>query len=137
MGKRSAFIHRTAAEAEQANGGTIMEMTLRPMTQAEQAYCYTQSHQICSHAGLIGHLRTDFGSSGTEFYSTFFDFRENLKSDDFKAEFDDVINALRRDPQYGGILKSRGAMSSYCYKHPPPVYCIYANKHNNCKCRYI
>lgn len=95
-----------------------MEMTLRPMTQAEQAYCYTQSHQICSHTGLIGHLRTDFGSSGTEFFSTFFDFRENLKSDDFKAEFDDVINALRSDPQYGGILKSRGAMSSYCYKHP-------------------
>ena len=93
-------------------------MTLRPMTQAEQAYCYTQSHQICSHTGLIGHLRTDFGSSGTGFYSTFFDFRENLKSDDFKSEFDDVINALRSDPRYGGILKSRGAMSSYCYKHP-------------------
>ena len=79
-----------------------MEMTLRPMTQAEQAYCYTQSHQIWSHAGLIGHLRTDFGSSGTEFFSTFFDFRNNLKSDDFKAEFyayGTTISLIMREEQ--------------------------------------
>ena len=95
-----------------------MELTLRPMTQAEQAYCYTQSQQICMQTGLIGHLRADFGSNGTGFYSTFFDFRDSLKSDDFKAEFDDVINALREDKQYGGILTNRTAMSKFCHKHP-------------------
>ena len=62
----------------------MMELTLRPMIQAEQAYCYTQSQQICMQTGLIGHLRADFGSNGTGFYSTFFDFRDSLKSDDFK-----------------------------------------------------
>lgn len=95
-----------------------MELTLRPMTQAEQAYCYTQSQQICMQTGLIGHLRADFGSNGTGFYSTFFDFRDSLKSDDFKAEFDEVINALREDKQYGGILTNRTAMSKFCHKHP-------------------
>ena len=95
-----------------------MELTLRPMTLAEQAYCYTQSQQICMQAGLIGHLRADFGSNGTGFYSTFFDFRESLKSDDFRAEFDEVINALREDKQYGGILTNRTAMSKFCHKHP-------------------
>ena len=65
-----------------------MELTLRPMTQAEQAYCYSQSQQISMQTGLIGHLRADFGSNGTGFYSTFFDFRDSLKSDDFRAEFD-------------------------------------------------
>ena len=95
-----------------------MELTLRPMTLAEQAYCYTQSQQICMQAGLIGHLWADFGSNGTGFYSTFFDFRESLKSDDFRAEFDEVINALREDKQYGGILTNRTAMSKFCHKHP-------------------
>ena len=95
-----------------------MDLTLRPMTQAEQAYCYSQSQQISGQAGLIGHLRADFGSNGTGFFSNFFDFRKDLKSEDFKAEFDEVINALREDQRFGGILTSRTAMSKYCHKHP-------------------
>lgn len=94
-----------------------MELTVRPMTQAEQAYCYSQSQQISSQTGLIGHLRADFGSTGTGFFSNFFDFRESLKSEDFKADFDEVINALREDKRFGGILTSRDAMRRYCNKH--------------------
>ena len=95
-----------------------MDLTLRPMTQAEQAYCYSQSQQISGQAGLIGHLRADFGSNGTGFFSNFFDFRKDLKSEDFKAEFNEVINALREDQRFGGILAGRSAMSKYCHKHP-------------------
>ena len=95
-----------------------MDLTLRPMTQAEQAYCYSQSQQISGQTGLIGHLRADFGSNGTGFFSNFFDFRKDLKSEDFKAELDEVINALREDQRFGGILAGRTAMSKYCHKHP-------------------
>ena len=95
-----------------------MDLTLRPMTQAEQAYCYSQSQQISGQTGLIGLLRADFGSNGTGFFSNFFDFRKDLKSEDFKAELDEVINALREDQRFGGILASRTAMSKYCKKHP-------------------
>ena len=95
-----------------------MDLTLRPMTQAEQAYCYSQSQQISGQTGLIGHLRADFGSTGTGFFSNFFDFRKDLKSEDFKAEINEVINALREDQRFGGILASRTAMSKYCKKHP-------------------
>ena len=95
-----------------------MDLTLRPMTQAEQAYCYSQSQQISGQAGLIGHLRADFGSNGPGFFSNFFDFRKNLKSEDFKAEINEVINALREDQRFGGILAGRTAMSKYCHKHP-------------------
>ena len=80
-----------------------MDLTLRPMTQAEQAYCYSQSQQISGQTGLIGHLRADFGSNGTGFFSNFFDFRKDLKSEDFKAELNEVINALREDQRFGGI----------------------------------
>ena len=95
-----------------------MDLTLRPMTQAERAYCCSQSQQISGQTGLIGHLRADFGSNGTGFFSNFFDFRKDLKSEDFKAELDEVINALREDQRFGGILAGRTAMSKYCHKHP-------------------
>ena len=78
------------------------EMTLRPMTAAEQMYSYSQSQQLMSQTGCIGHLRGDFGSSGEQFFSSWDDHRGDLKSEDFKHEFDEVINALREDEQYGG-----------------------------------
>ena len=64
-----------------------------------------------SNTGLIGYLRADFGSTGNEFWTTWNDFRKDLKPDEFKAEFDDVINGLRD----GDVLSGRKAMSSYCY----------------------
>ena len=93
-----------------------MEMTVRPMTAQEKNYCYAQSQQLDMQTGSIGHLRADFGTNGGSFYCTWFDHRADLKSDAFKAEFDDVINALRDDPQYGGVLKSRRDMTAYCRK---------------------
>ena len=91
-----------------------MEMTVRPLTTQEISYCYAQSQQLTMQTGSIGYLRADFDSNGKNFYSTWFDHRKELKSDAFKSEFDDVINALRDNPDYGGLLKSRSDMSAYC-----------------------
>ena len=93
------------------------EMTLRPMTAAEQMYSYSHSQQLMSQTGCIGHLRADFGSSGEQFFSSWDDHRGDLKSEDFKHEFDEVINALREDAQYGGVLKNRSSLSAYCWMH--------------------
>lgn len=95
-----------------------MDMTMRAMNSAERNYCYAQSQQISMQTGLIGHLRADMDSSGTGFFSSFFNFRAALKTEDFKTEFDAVINALRFDESYGGILKDRSALSSYCHGIP-------------------
>lgn len=94
------------------------EMTLRPMTETERMYSYTQSQQLIMQTGCIGHLSGDFGSNGKQFFSSWDDHRADLKSDDFKHEFDEVINALREDDQYSGILKSRDSLSSVCRKFP-------------------
>lgn len=91
-----------------------MEMTVRPLTTQEISYCYAQSQQLTMQTGSVGYLRADFDSNGRNFYSTWFDHRKELKSDAFKSEFDDVINALRDNPDYGGLLKSRSDMSAYC-----------------------
>lgn len=96
----------------------MQKMTLRPMEAVEHHYCFAQSQQISMQTGLIGHLRADFGSEGEGFFSTFFDFRASLKSDEFRAEFDEVINTLREGAQFGGILKDREAMRTYCKAHP-------------------
>ena len=95
-----------------------MELTVRPMLGTEHLYCYRQSQQISSMTGLIGHLRADMDPSGKGFFSTFFDFSNDLKTPEFKAELDEVINALRNDQQYGGMLKDRSSLSWYCHHYP-------------------
>lgn len=65
--------------------------------------------------GLIGHLRADMDTDGNGFFSSWFDFREELKTDEFKAELDDVINSLREE---GDILHNRRALAKYCYCTP-------------------
>lgn len=94
------------------------EMILRPMTLAERNYSYTQSQQLIMQTGCIGHLRADFGSNGKQFFSSWDDHRADLKSDTFKHELDEVINALREDEKYGYLLKNRGYLSSNCWRTP-------------------
>lgn len=92
-----------------------MDMEIKTMLPGERKYTYRQSQQISMQTSLIGYLRADFGSSGKEFFSSWNDFRKDLKTDEFKAEFDDVINSLRENK---GVLSGRGAMSKYCYDTP-------------------
>ena len=95
-----------------------MDLIIRPMTSQERMYSYSQSSQIEGQAGCIGHLRADFGSADEGFFSSWTDHRDDLKTQDFKDEFDEVINALRFDSQYGDILKNRRSLSKYCHSYP-------------------
>ncbi len=99
-----------------------MNMTIRPLTPAERQFTYSQSQQIAEATGCIGHLRADMGSNGLGFYSTWDDHCGELKTQEFKDELDDVINAQRFDSAYDGILKDRSALSRYCYAHPDTAY---------------
>lgn len=88
---------------------------MRPMFPEERNYSYSQSQQISMQTGLIGYLRADMGTNGKEFFSSWNDFRDSLKSEDFKLEFDDVINELRED---GNILHDRNTMARCCHATP-------------------
>ena len=90
-------------------------MEIRALTPAEQKYTYAQSMQLEGQTANIGHLRGDFDSSGYGFYTTWTDTRPQWKTDEFKAEFDEVINALRSDKY--GLLKSRSDMSAYARQY--------------------
>ena len=90
-------------------------MEMKTMLPDERKYTYRQSQQISMQTSFIGYLRADFGNSGKEFFSSWNDFRKDLKTDEFKAEFDNVINSLR---EKDGILSGRGAMSKHCHDTP-------------------
>lgn len=92
-----------------------MEIEKRAMLEAEDKYTFSQSTQITGQTGLIGYLRADMGTDGNEFWSGWNDCRADLKTAEFKAEFDDVINTLREE---GDILNSRKALANYCYSTP-------------------
>ena len=99
-----------------------MELTIRPMTAQERMYAYSQSSQIESQTGCIGHLRADMGSNGEGFFFSWTDHRGDLKTQDFKDEYDEVINALRFESEYGDILKNLRSLSKYCHSHPESSY---------------
>ena len=95
-------------------------MEIRALTLAEQKYTYAQSMQLEGQTANIGHLRGDFDSSGYGFYTTWTDTRTQWKTDEFKAEFDEVINALRSD-EYG-LLKNRSAMSAFARQYADSAF---------------
>lgn len=76
-----------------------MDLSIKLLTSEEQKYTYTQSSQIISQTGCIGHLRADFGE-GESFRSSWDDHYSTLKSPEFKRELDQVINTLRFGPIY-------------------------------------
>lgn len=90
-----------------------MEHDIKPITEPERKYTYQQSQQIKMQTGLIGYLRADMDGNGKGFFSDWYDFREDLKTLEFKSELDKVINSLR-----GDFLKDRMTLSKYCYAHP-------------------
>lgn len=99
-----------------------MNMSIRPIIPGEREFTYSQEQVIMEQMGCIGYLRADMDSSGKGFYSTWNDFRTDLKTPAFKGEFDAVINALRFDDAYSGILKDRDSLARYCYSHPDTSY---------------
>ena len=93
----------------------MIEFEKRAMIETEDKYTFRQSAQISGQTGLIGYLRDDMDTDGNGFFASWNDWRRDLKTDEFKAEFDDVINSLREE---GDILHNRKALAHYCYSTP-------------------
>lgn len=92
-----------------------MDLDMRALTEKEDKYTFSNSMQISMQCGLIGHLRADMNSDGNGFFSSWEDYRKELKTDEFKDEFDKVINSLREE---GDILYNRKSLAKYCYSSP-------------------
>ena len=91
------------------------DLEKRAMTEEEDKYTFAQSSDIAGRTGLIGYLRADMDRDGKGFFSTWNDILPGLKTDDFKKEFDEVINSLREE---GDILHDRQSLEKYCHSTP-------------------
>lgn len=94
-----------------------MKFEVNPIKSEEQLYMERQSVQISGQTGFIGYLRGEFGS-GTEFYTSWFppfDRKSEYQTNEFDAEFDEVVNGLRAKDR---LLCTRDSMTKLCYQHP-------------------
>ena len=80
---------------------------------AERHHLFYSQDGKDAELGCIGHLRGDFAKSGNEFWTTWWPHCEDYKTQEFKDEFDGLINSLRED----GLLKNRSTMAAYCAKN--------------------
>ena len=67
--------------------------------------------------GVFGYIRMDFGKSGREFWSTWFDSQPFSVIKPFETEFDDVINSLRDDGSTPPFA-SRKNLVRFCAENP-------------------
>lgn len=86
-------------------------MELKKLRGTEPLYVYSQSQQISQQTGLVGYLRGDFGQSGKEFWTTWFGFREDWNTPEFKEDIQRVVDSLRFDT---GELSSRERVAALC-----------------------
>ena len=93
----------------------MIDYEKRALLEAEDKYTFNQSQQISGQTGLIGYLRADMDTDGNGFFSTWNDYRKDLKTQEFKDEFDEIINSLREE---GDILHNRRELAHYCYSTP-------------------
>jgi len=87
--------------------------SLRPASSEEAGLFYSQDEKD-AELGTVGHLRVDFGRSGSEFWSTWWPHNgDTLNTPEFKLELQTFVDKLRKT----GPLSNLSAMSEYCCGH--------------------
>ena len=88
------------------------------MKPEERNFSYTQDAEKMKESGCIGHLRGYFEKGTGTLYTSWDDHSKELLTDRFKSEFNEVVTALRKDNDFGMVLKSQKMMSAYRDAHP-------------------
>ena len=88
-------------------------MKLEAITLKEERELFSLNENEPMEYGCIGHLRGDFGGSGKEYYSTWFDHTcKHLNDAKCKAIGNAIINTLNSD---GNVMSSRSDMYNFCH----------------------
>lgn len=87
------------------------ELSWKPIETEKVDFLFSGSSEEDAERGCIGHLRGDFGKSGNEFWTSWFDHQPELKSAAFHEELQTVVNALRKQD---GLLQNFASMSRGC-----------------------
>ena len=87
------------------------QIAWKPLDPDRKDWLYSANRETDLQRGCIGHLRGDFGSSGTEFWTSWFDHQPQLRTEAFHQELQKVISELRRGD---GLLQNLSSMSRRC-----------------------
>jgi hypothetical protein len=93
-----------------------MAYELRPSQDGESLF-FRLDAEAAGRCGAIGYMRADFGKTGREFWTTWFDLDARLNTHRFKTEFQEVVNSLRGDGERPP-LASRKNLAAYCSATP-------------------
>ena len=86
---------------------------VRPAQPEEAGAFFAQTPEQDAQMGAIGHVRMDFGKSGTEFWHTWHPRgAESLNTPEFKAELQQVVDKLRET-----VLKDLSSMRRFCHEN--------------------
>ena len=87
------------------------ELSWKPIEPDQADWLYSGSSLQDLERGCVGHLRGDFGKSGGEFWTSWFDHQPGLKTPAIHEEFQHVVNSLRKQD---GLLRNFASMSRGC-----------------------
>ena len=87
------------------------EVTWTPIEADQVGWLYSSSRDNDLERGCVGHLRGDFGKSGGEFWTSWFDHQPKLRTTAFHGELQKVMEGLRKK---GGLLHDFASMSRGC-----------------------
>ncbi len=90
-----------------------MSFKVEPVPTEQRDWLYSDSAKDAER-GCIGHLRFDTGSSGKEFWTSWWPHNEALNRQPFKKELDQVVNTLRKK---GNPLSDLYSMIHFCGEH--------------------
>ena len=90
-----------------------IKFEMRPAFPIEAGFFYALPPEEDARLGTVGHVRIDFGRGGDQFWHTWWPRGpEELNTQEFKGELEQVVNQLRR-----GVLKDLASMRRWCYGH--------------------
>ena len=95
-------------------GIEIPKYKLKAANAEDEKYIYRDSYN--AEYGYIGHLRGDFGKSGTEYWTTWHNGTDALNTSEFRTEFDELERYLKEQSPTP-ILKDREIMRHICELH--------------------
>ena len=93
----------------------MMDHSFQKTTEVEFNLFFRMEGEVAERYGFVGYLRADYGQTGREFWTTWFDSQPDLKTKVFHDEFGEIINYLRDASQ--GPIEGPDVFKFHCLQN--------------------
>ena len=81
----------------------------------EREFAYSHDEEVDKETCCVGHLRVTM--TDDDWFTRWENHCPGLNTDEFRSEFNDVVNDLRREKEMDCVLKDFDAVRNFCWKH--------------------